>query len=333
MNGAFAASKVEHYLRNIDARILFTDARTLLSVLDGDGGLGGVTEVVLVGRRADLPEPMAERLTRMLRAGVTAHWIEDLLAAVDHETAAVGRGKREVLYLVHSSGTTGFPKAVILRNVAQAHAMRGWLCYVHVSRRRDKGYLAVPNNHQAVILSFNCLLLAGHSGPLDDRVRARRLRPGRRGQGAGRGPLHRLLRVPDRVHPAQGDRTRPARAQGHAFLGEHGGCRPRTDHQALRRRRQRVHPARPAGPGIRLPGCPGVQRGRHPVRPSLLHALHATIRAPGRTTALHAVRAEGQDRQGRPDRETRRGLPPGGARKDCLRGVLEQSHDDDRGHP
>ena len=161
MNGAFAASKVEHYLRNIDARILFTDARTLLSVLDGDGGLGGVTEVVLVGRRADLPEPMAERLTRMLRAGVTAHWIEDLLAAVDHETAAVGRGKREVLYLVHSSGTTGFPKAVILRNEAQAHAMRGWLCYVHVSRRRDKGYLAVPNNHQAVILSFNCLLLAG----------------------------------------------------------------------------------------------------------------------------------------------------------------------------
>jgi long-chain acyl-CoA synthetase len=65
------------------------------------------------------------------------------------------------LYLVHSSGTTGFPKAVILTNGAQSHAVRGWLCYVHLSRTFDKGYLAVPNNHQAVILSFNSLLLLG----------------------------------------------------------------------------------------------------------------------------------------------------------------------------
>ena len=65
------------------------------------------------------------------------------------------------MYLVHSSGTTGFPKAVILRNGAQSHAVRGWLCYVHLSRTRDRGYVAVPNNHQAVILTFNSSLLFG----------------------------------------------------------------------------------------------------------------------------------------------------------------------------
>jgi acyl-coenzyme A synthetase/AMP-(fatty) acid ligase len=71
------------------------------------------------------------------------------------------RGAEDPVYLVHSSGTTGFPKAVILRNGAQSHAVRGWLAYVHLSRSRDRGYVAVPNNHQAVILTFNSSLLLG----------------------------------------------------------------------------------------------------------------------------------------------------------------------------
>jgi acyl-coenzyme A synthetase/AMP-(fatty) acid ligase len=88
-------------------------------------------------------------------------WLEDSMREIDKEAVAVPREKKDILYLVHSSGTTGFPKAVILQNGPQSHAMRGWLCYVHVSRKKDKAYLAVPNNHQAVILSFNSLLLMG----------------------------------------------------------------------------------------------------------------------------------------------------------------------------
>ena len=88
-------------------------------------------------------------------------WIEDALSVVTHESAAIRRGADDPIYLVHSSGTTGFPKAVILRNDAQSHAVRGWLCYVHLSRTRDRGYVAVPNNHQAVILTFNSSLLLG----------------------------------------------------------------------------------------------------------------------------------------------------------------------------
>jgi long-chain acyl-CoA synthetase len=164
MNGNFAASKVEPYLVNIGARILFTDRPTLLRVLVEGGGIGDVQDIVLAARRSDIPDDSFEALTTAVHKRhphVSVHCIEDLLRAVESECAALRRGKREPLYLVHSSGTTGFPKAVLLRNGAQAHALRGWFCYVHVSRRRDRGYLAVPNNHQAVILSFNGLLLAG----------------------------------------------------------------------------------------------------------------------------------------------------------------------------
>jgi 3-aminoavenalumate diazotase len=166
MNGNFEAANVEPYLLNIGARILFTDVQTLLRVLGDGGGIGDVQDVVLTACRGDIPDVSFDALRTAMHARhpqVPIHCIEDLLGAVDREHVAVERGARDPLYLVHSSGTTGFPKAVMLRNGAQAHAMRGWLCYVQVSRRRDRGYLAVPNNHQAVILSFNCLLLTGLS--------------------------------------------------------------------------------------------------------------------------------------------------------------------------
>jgi acyl-coenzyme A synthetase/AMP-(fatty) acid ligase len=162
MNGAFAASKVAPYLLNVDARILLTDVTTLLRVLREGGRTGAVEAIVLVDQAVDIPnEQIAELTAALARANAPAGlWIEDLLRGVDGPAPAVRRGSREPLYLVHTSGTTGFPKAVILRNGPQSRAMRGWLCYVHVSRR-DKGYMSVPNNHQAVILSMHSLLLLG----------------------------------------------------------------------------------------------------------------------------------------------------------------------------
>jgi len=154
MNDGFVAGKVAPYLVNVDARILVTDLATLGRLAREGASLGDVEHVVL----ADRPEAGQGEVAEL--PGVTVHWIEDLLDGLT-PAAAVPRGKPEPLYLVHSSGTTGFPKAVILRNGAQSHAIRGWLCYVHASRRRDRGLFALPNNHQAVILSFNSLLLAG----------------------------------------------------------------------------------------------------------------------------------------------------------------------------
>jgi long-chain acyl-CoA synthetase len=122
--------------------------------------LGCVRTIVVAEKKSDAALVVLDSLSEGL-SKVKVIWIEDALRIVTHESGPLHRGKDEPLYLVHSSGTTGFPKAVILKNGAQSHAVRGWLCYVHLSRTRDKGYLAVPNNHQAVILSFHSLLLLG----------------------------------------------------------------------------------------------------------------------------------------------------------------------------
>lgn len=154
INGKFAARQLPAYLTNIGARILVTDVDTLRRVM-GEGGEFGHIEVVVLAQKRSASGIVPDV------GGLEIVWIEEALEEIDSETNAVKRGADEPVYLVHSSGTTGFPKAVILKNGPQSHAVRGWLCYVHAARGIDKAYLAVPNNHQAVILSFHSLLLLG----------------------------------------------------------------------------------------------------------------------------------------------------------------------------
>lgn len=163
VNGKFAPDKLGPYLDNLGARVLIADVASLRRVLESGAQLGVVDQIILADRpaaddadiaRIDLQLAMRPRECRTF-------WIEDLLATVPEPAAGSVRARDEVLFLVHSSGTTGFPKAVALRNGAQSHALRGWLSYVHLSPASDKGYLAVPNNHQAVILTFNGLMLLG----------------------------------------------------------------------------------------------------------------------------------------------------------------------------
>ncbi|MCU1644402.1 MAG: AMP-dependent synthetase and ligase [Nocardia sp.] len=152
INDGFLSEKLNPYLVNVGARALITDTATLDRLTTQGAGFGDVEHIVLTDAQSGDPERTV--------SGHTVHRIGDLLAGLS-AALATPRGGLEPLYLVHSSGTTGFPKAVILRNGPQSHAIRGWLSYVHISRRRDRGLFALPNNHQAVILSFNSLLLAG----------------------------------------------------------------------------------------------------------------------------------------------------------------------------
>lgn len=154
INGKFAAADLSPYLRHIGARILITDVPTLSRVLNEGADLRAVDCILIAEKRTPTTDVSLPPDAKVL-------WIEDALAEVTHESVAIPRGMDEPLYLVHSSGTTGFPKSVTLKNGRQSHAVRGWLCYVHISRKADRGYFAVPTNHQAVILSFNSLLLLG----------------------------------------------------------------------------------------------------------------------------------------------------------------------------
>lgn len=162
INGKFPAEKLFPYLSNIGAKVLITDTATLARILIG-GGRVDCVETVLMAEPDEKAVPGIVR-ERLAAGGVRVLGIEAAMRASPGELPAVPRGADEPLYLVHSSGTTGFPKAVILENGAQSHAIRGWLCYVHVSPARDRGFLAVPNNHQAVILTFNSMLLLGLRG-------------------------------------------------------------------------------------------------------------------------------------------------------------------------
>ena len=161
INGQFPAEGVAPYLEVLGAHVLITDAATLSRVIAGGGSVAGVRRVILTTGREHSGEWAVAEAPARLGPGVQIAWLGEALAQVDRELPAVPRAAADPLYLVHSSGTTGFPKAVTLTNDAQSHAVRGWLSYVHLSRTYDRGLVAVPNNHQAVILTFNSALLLG----------------------------------------------------------------------------------------------------------------------------------------------------------------------------
>ena len=163
MSSQFHSSDVRPYIDHIGARVLISDVETLCRILAAGGSVGVLGTIIIAAKKCESDRMQSTLTTGLLSQlpNVRLVWLEDALVNIHEEAPAVRRCPAEPLYLVHSSGTTGFPKAVILTNAAQSHAVRGWLCYVHLSRSHDRGLLAVPNNHQAVILTFNSALLLG----------------------------------------------------------------------------------------------------------------------------------------------------------------------------
>jgi acyl-coenzyme A synthetase/AMP-(fatty) acid ligase len=163
VNGKFESFNIRPYINNTGATVLISDCATVHRVINQNEDFGIVEKIILADRRCFYKENgnEFEKIIQLKYPQVQLIWIEEAMKEIYAAAPEIRCKKDAPLYFVHSSGTTGFPKAVVLRNGKQSHAVRGWLCYVHVNRNTDKGYLAVPNNHQAVILSFNSLLLLG----------------------------------------------------------------------------------------------------------------------------------------------------------------------------
>lgn len=163
INGKFHSSNIQPYMEKIGAKILISDVDTLFRILKEDVGFGSIEKIILVNSKeqVDQNSKIVQPLISSNYPNIEIIWIEEAMKSIVDVAPEIRRTHDEPLYIVHSSGTTGFPKAVVLRNGKQSYAVRGLLCYVHVSRNTDKGYLAVPNNHQAVILTFNSMLLLG----------------------------------------------------------------------------------------------------------------------------------------------------------------------------
>jgi long-chain acyl-CoA synthetase len=161
VNNTLETGLLNDYFNNVGTRVLISDAETLRRILADGAALGTISTIILADRRTRDAESIRSALARAPHSGIALHWIEEALARTGSELAAVPRNGVGIFYVVHSSGTMGTPKAIALRNRAQSHAVRGWLSYVHLSRTRDRGYLAVPNHHQAALLTFNSTLLLG----------------------------------------------------------------------------------------------------------------------------------------------------------------------------
>jgi acyl-coenzyme A synthetase/AMP-(fatty) acid ligase len=166
VNGGLAPESARQYLTHVGARVVVCDNATLDLLCSTGAPPAPVRHIVVTDGR-----PGDRTRASWIRAaghGVACHELESLLAGTDRELPAAPRGGDDPLYLVHTSGTTGFPKAVILLGRGLTASLRAALAFNLVSRA-DVGYLAIPFNHQVTHLYLNGLLTFGGFAILSNR--------------------------------------------------------------------------------------------------------------------------------------------------------------------
>ena len=159
----FIAEKLNPYLNNIGAKILISDVATFHRLLAEDAGLGPVECVVFADSKLECDQGQFRVIQQYLSENdstISWLWIEDGLEKVEQPMSPIKRGKGEPIYMTHTSGTTGFPKSVILKNESQCLAAKGILALSGLTRN-DHCYFALPHNHLATLATLNALLLLG----------------------------------------------------------------------------------------------------------------------------------------------------------------------------
>jgi long-chain acyl-CoA synthetase len=148
------AAVAARYLEKIGARVLVTDQAGYARLFE-DGTIvppGTIEKIVITDATAqsrqaivDLSAPLS--LSALLELSLPPVPLHAL-------------GAEDPLYIVHTSGTTGAPKGVILQSKGLIQSLRSALLFNFVSRR-DLAYLAVPLNHQVSQLYLHFVLLLG----------------------------------------------------------------------------------------------------------------------------------------------------------------------------
>jgi long-chain acyl-CoA synthetase len=152
INCNVAAAIAARYMEKIGARVLVTDQAGYARLFE-DGTIvppATVEKIVITdapSRQAivDLSVPLS--LPALLELSLPPVPLHAL-------------GAEDPLYIVHTSGTTGAPKGVILQSKGLIQSLRSALLFNFVSPR-DLAYLAVPLNHQVSQLYLHFVLLLG----------------------------------------------------------------------------------------------------------------------------------------------------------------------------
>ncbi|MGL6162691.1 class I adenylate-forming enzyme family protein [Microbulbifer sp.] len=139
------------YMARMDAKLLVTDSGgwQKLAALGEKQLPAGMRQVVL----ADAP-PHAGSAAARVRS--LAGLLNEALPAAPERS----RGGEDPLYIVHTSGTTGVPKGVILKQEGIAQSLRSIVLFNPVSTR-DLACFALPLNHQVSHLYLHGVLLMG----------------------------------------------------------------------------------------------------------------------------------------------------------------------------
>lgn len=155
INGNLSSDKIGPYLSYLDAKILISDSETAERVVKDAGDFGEIETIVLVDR----PSSFALNNLRLLLTQKIV-LLHDLIRQKHDKHNPANRGPEDPILIVHTSGTTGFPKGVIITNKGMCQAIRSTLAFNLVSAR-DRAIFALPFNHQISHLYFCSILLLG----------------------------------------------------------------------------------------------------------------------------------------------------------------------------
>ncbi|MCW8126115.1 class I adenylate-forming enzyme family protein [Microbulbifer halophilus] len=150
------------YMERLAAKLLVSDGAGWQKLSGpGDGRLPATVEQVVLTDAAGHSDTGSPPL----------HRLQDLLAAELPAAPQPDRGPADPMYIVHTSGTTGVPKGVILKAEGIAQSLRSIVLFNPVSRR-DLACFALPLNHQVSHLYLHGVLLMGVRCIVDSELAA-----------------------------------------------------------------------------------------------------------------------------------------------------------------
>jgi len=162
VNGKLASASFGKYVSYLGAKVVITDLATLRRLFAEGIALTGVALVVVSDARAADTDPadgtVAVQGARPAELRVLG--LPWMLAQQVEPARAVERGPDDPLYIVHTSGTTGFPKGVILLSRGLRQSLKATLMFNLVGRK-DLAYFCVPFNHQVTNLYIFTTLALG----------------------------------------------------------------------------------------------------------------------------------------------------------------------------
>lgn len=166
VNGNVEPAVAAAYLSRVAASVLFTDPGHALRLSEQASSIDTLRVVIGAGSAWANTAVMKGAATAKAESMTVYADVTALINKVQNDEPSAAEsdvrvaGDDDPVYLVHTSGTTGVPKAVIVSAAGMAQAIRSVAVFNPVSRR-DRIMFCLPLNHQVAQLYLSTVLLLG----------------------------------------------------------------------------------------------------------------------------------------------------------------------------